>query len=487
MSSQKLITLYTQLLDTAGLSVTSDGCVSVKPLVEGEEARPFTVKGKRLVLPTTAHLKNPTQKTVVFHPLLENLNRGESEVFAEYRKALVLRVNLAVIDLIQDLLILTASPSQHNVLNPDQTEVLSILKGANNKTVEAFRDIVEKIPTDQLYRRVVKFFMKPSGKVGDKAYTRLGVVSFPLYEALCKDEKVEGVKLADKHREILKKAFEYVLPNLDKAHEYSRGSNSHVAPMFDAMMQAMSAVFQPISAIQRLFTGTKIPDLFENTYSFSSDWWEDMQNLDALLVEVRKVPMQPGNEGNAGHHAAEDDAVEPVKKAHPSVSAAIAAQAAPAAPQQHHHQTHTAHQHVAHQPAAALPPIYQQQPAAPAQNAGRPTTFAERLQAAQQRPQQGNQGQVTYVQTPNGPMPVQQVMVRSSDPYAAPQMAMVPVGQPAMQPGYPQPGYPQPGYPQPGYMQPGMQQAAPYPNAVYPGQVVYAQPGMAPGGPNFGF
>lgn len=424
--SQKLITLYSQLLDTAGLMVTADGCVSIKPK-EGESADPFTVKGKRLVLPTQAHLKNPSSKTVMFHPLQENLMRGESEVFTEYRKALAVNINLAVLEMVKDLLLLAGSASLHSKLSPDQSEVLSLLKGVNKKTMEVWDKIVSNIPDNQFFRSVVKFYMKPSGKIGDKSYTRLGVVSFPLYELLAKpDEKVYGVELADKHREILKKTFEYIFPELNVPHSYSRGSNSQVAPMFDAMIRSFAAVSQPYNAVLDMFKDLKIPELFDGAVPFSSDWWDDMVNLDALLVEVRKIPMQPGNEG-----AVDTQPIEPSKTSHklPSAAAAMAAAATPVAQEviapvvQQHHAA----------PAATpvLPGAYQQQQQQqqPVQQQGRVMTYAERVAMAAQNQNTGMQpANIQYVQGPNGLMPVQTVMVSNPDIYGAPLMVQQPVG-----------------------------------------------------------
>ena len=453
--SQKLITLYQQLLDTAGLEVTADGCVSIKAY-DGEKAAPFTVKGKRLVLPTKEHMRNPSPKTVVYHPLQESMARGESEVFTEYRKALSVNINLGSLCMVRDLLVLVGSSSLHSKLSPDQSEVLSILKGASSKTLEAWDKIVKGIPDNQLYRSMVKFYMKPSGEIAGKSYTRVGVVSFPLYEQLRKaDEKVYGVTLADKHREIIKKAIEFIFPGIEVLHHYSRGSNSNVAPMFDAMMKSFLAVSSAYEVVRVMYSDVKIPDLFENQIKFSSAWADDMAELDSLLTEVRKIPMQPGNEGVVETQA---QAVKPDARLS-SVAAAMSAAAAPAvaevvAP-------------VEHQP--ALPgqyqqPTHQQQPHQTHQTAnqhqGRPMTFAER-QALAARQQQTNIGQpqTQYVQGPYGPVAVQTVTVNNPDPYGAPMMVQQPMQQQPYQqqfstqayspysPGYQQqPQYPQ--YPQ---------------------------------------
>jgi hypothetical protein len=413
------------------------------------------------VLPTLAHLKNPSPKTVMFHPLQENLMRGESEVFTEYRKALAVRINCSSLAMIRDLLVLAGSASLHNKLNPDQSEVLSLLKGVSNKTIEAWDKIIDNIPEGQLFRSAVKFYMKPAGKIGDKAYTRLGVVTFPLYEAICKkDEKVFGVDPAGKHREIIKKAFEYIFPQLDVAHQYSRGSNSQVAPMFDAMIRSFSAVCQAYNNVCMMFKDLKIPELFEDTVCFSSDWWDEMQNLDALLVEVRKIPMQPGNEG------AVEVSHEEIAKNSRKLPSAAAAMAAAATPPQQEVVAHVQQQHqqqpamVPPAPVPTLPNEYQHQQYQQQQAKAVPShqmTYAERQALAAQRQQSsmGGAAGVQYVQGPNGLIPVQTVAMANPDVYGAPVVVQQPL-QPVSPYGYaPMPGYqPATAYPNTQFVQP---------------------------------
>ena len=77
----KLITLYKALLELGGMSSDRDGLVSGKLPGAKEDPRPVTIKGKRLVLPTQKQLTTSDwSDRIVFHPLYENVLRGESQV-----------------------------------------------------------------------------------------------------------------------------------------------------------------------------------------------------------------------------------------------------------------------------------------------------------------------------------------------------------------------------------------------------------------------
>ena len=50
---------------------------------------PFTIGGKRVVLPTKENLRTPEDNTIVFHPLSENITRSESEVLKAMRDTIM--------------------------------------------------------------------------------------------------------------------------------------------------------------------------------------------------------------------------------------------------------------------------------------------------------------------------------------------------------------------------------------------------------------
>jgi hypothetical protein len=295
----KMLEFYESILGAAGLIVTSDGCVSVQT---SKEPKPMTLKGKRLVLPTKEHQANPNPDSKIsFHPLVENVMRGESEVFERFRLAINSRLNVVIGSIVTMLLTLGTSPAEQQKLSPEQSEFLSKVKNADEKTLAALKKIMDSLPAAAHQKLFVSLFMKRGGTVGDRRYSRVGVVHFPFYNDLKKsDGELHGVKLRVKDREALAGLLDYILPEQDIAGVYNRGSNSSIAPSIDALMQAVRAVAAPLNDLLSRFEGVLPENLM-----IEAGWSEQLDVLDELLPEIRATPMQAGNEGSvAGADAA---------------------------------------------------------------------------------------------------------------------------------------------------------------------------------------
>lgn len=287
----KMLKFYEAVLDAAGLTVTTDGCVSIKT---SKDSKPLTMKGKRLVLPTREHQANPSPDTkVLFHPLQENVMRGESEVFERFRMAINGRMNVVFGTIVHTLLQLGTSQAEQHKLSPEQSEFLSKVKNADEKTLAALKKIMDSLSATQHQKLFVSIFIKRGGTVGDKRYARVGVAHFPFYNELKKGEnELHGVKLRVKDREALIGLLDYILPEQDIAGVYNRGSNSTIAPSIEALLLTVKAIAAPLNDLISRFEGILPENLLVN-----ADWVDQLENLDELLPEIRSTPMQAGNEG----------------------------------------------------------------------------------------------------------------------------------------------------------------------------------------------
>ncbi|BDD79891.1 hypothetical protein [Burkholderia phage FLC9] len=295
----KMLDFYESILGAAGLIVTSDGCVSV---ATSKDPKPMTLKGRRLVLPTPEHQRAPNPDTkIAFHPLVENVMRGESEVFERFRLAINARLNVVIGSIVTMLLTLGTSQAEQHKLTPEQSEFLSKVKNADEKTLIALKKIMDSLPAAAHQKLFVSMFIKRGGTVGDKRYSRVGVVHFPFYNDLKKsDGELHGVKLRVKDREALAGLLDYILPEQDIAGVYNRGSNSTIAPSIEALMLSVRAVAAPLNDLLSRFEGV-LPD----NLTIESGWSEQLDNLDELLPEIRSTPMQAGNEGSVAGTEAE--------------------------------------------------------------------------------------------------------------------------------------------------------------------------------------
>lgn len=289
----KLLELYKSILAVANLRAGAEGHISV---VFGEESKPAVIKGKRLVLPTQEQMIAIGKKEcVAFHPLSENILHGASEVLTYFRHALNVRLNYTFGLLAYELLTLATSPGQHAKLSPDQSEFLSKIKNADEKTLVALQKLMAAMPSDQTQQAFCSIFLKRTGTVGDKRYSRVGVVSFPLYEELSKgSQEIYGVKLRVKDRDSLVELLEYMVPCIKDPESHNRGSNSTVAPFLDALMQAVLVVASPLNDQVELFRNyLDSPEELE----FENEWVPVFDNLSVMQDEIRRVPMLPGNDG----------------------------------------------------------------------------------------------------------------------------------------------------------------------------------------------
>lgn len=295
--TQRLLDLYRAVAKTANLVAGDDGMFYT--LYNGKK-EPALIKDKRLVLPTKEHLSNPDwTKRVPFHPLSENLLREkETPVLENFRAAVNLRLQYTLVFIGQQLITLIASTGDHKKLNPEQSEILSQVKDVDEKTLDDFLKLCAAMPPRQTSKTFVNIYLKKGGKLplgdGERSFSRLGVVSFPLYHELQKsmekdDDAVWGVKIPrKKSRRGLMQLLEYIFPRIKETNAYSRGSNSELAPFMDALMKSVAAVADPINTVMRRFNNrlSAHEDLF-----FEDDWVEAFDNIDSYGPDVRTIPM----------------------------------------------------------------------------------------------------------------------------------------------------------------------------------------------------
>ena len=295
-----LLELYTSLLKVANMAVTEDGFINGKFL---DSVSPVMVKGKRLVMPTPAHLAKPSPDTqIIFHPLSENMMRDTSVVLDHYRLAVNNRLNYTLGLLMYELLIIASSSGLHAGLTPDQAEFLNKVKHADDKTLEVFGKLLTKMPAGQQKDVIVNIYLKRGGLVGGKKYQRVGITTFPFYNELKKGEgEVYGVKLRVKDRETLINLLEYIFPQIDIPEAYNVGTNAKLAPNVDSLMKTVLGIGAPINDQVNLFG-----NLMDKSDSLmiESDWVETFENLETMRPQVNMIPMQAGNEGMSLNEAA---------------------------------------------------------------------------------------------------------------------------------------------------------------------------------------
>lgn len=303
--SDKLNEIYRSILSFAGMQADSQGFITT-----GIDSRrsPAIINGAQLVLPMSAHLRNSDPKArLIFHPLTENILRGESEVIAKLKSVINVRLNYTIGTVAVNLINLVASPEFHSRLSPEQQELLTSVSEADEKTQTNFVSVMVKGIKSSPERVFSNVYLKRGGTYKGKRYSRVGIVSFPFYDQLAKND-LDGVRVKD--IKTFKQIFEFMFPDIAEPEEYNFGSESHVAPYLEALMRSAANVASRLNDLLTLYS--EFIDEADKI-SFDSEWMEYFQDLNALLPEIRKVPVQLGNDGSVG--SAQEEQVVPVVQA----------------------------------------------------------------------------------------------------------------------------------------------------------------------------
>lgn len=299
---------YKSVLGTAGAYVDRHDQVNLT--FGGDSSIPFTVEGKRLVLPTREHMTADQSEMVLFHPLKENILAGESKVMSKFRDAVNTNLNVVLNKLLGNMVAIGAQQRTHDRVTPDQLEVLKIFKDADKNTVDFFERLDTALAKHE-DKGFIHIFVKKKATLKGKAYRRAAIISFPLYEEIVKSmggTTLLGVKFRKKDIALFKLLLETVFPGLDTPDHYSRGDESGIAPTLDALMRGVLAVAEHINDLAALFT--PLEKAFEDCL-IPSEWLDDLGNLEQFEAEMRLIPMQAGNDG--GGEKVQSQAQAPVR------------------------------------------------------------------------------------------------------------------------------------------------------------------------------
>lgn len=294
MSNEKINEIYTNVLAFAGCEVSASGNITK---VVGEHRIPYQIDQKPVVMPNKQNLANAVNK-IIFHPLREDTPRGESEVVKTLRQAINVRLNIIATTLAQNLVHLACSSGAQSNLNSEQLELVTSLGDVDNKTFEHLLKIVANATKQDPAKTFVNLWLRRGGSIGNKRYGRVCFVTFPIYAALMEDppgDKVFGVKLRQRDRDVLIKLHQFMFPNIREQDGYSVGVNSTEAPFFDALMRGAKGLAEPLQYLVDTYR-----DFIEDADSLDSnfDWCEPLQDIDSLHTLIMRIPSQPGCEGS---------------------------------------------------------------------------------------------------------------------------------------------------------------------------------------------
>lgn len=295
---KKLLKIYEEILNFASMKVEKNG--EVWSDFDVNKNCQIEIDKKKLVMPYDEQLEhyNP-EKMVVFHPFQEHVNKGESEVVRRLRQHLNVRINYLTMSLAQDLLILAASSSEHNKLDPEQRELLKAVKGVDAKSAKNFGDFVVKHYASRPANFFTNIYLKKAGTFRGEKHSRVGVVSFPFYEFLDSDEVSFSRKI---DKETFESLLSFIFPGseVENSEEWNSYSDSRDIPWLHCLLTTAHGL---LSRLGELFERYRdwvgdADDVLSKNAAFTDEWVEALSDLSEYRSEIRRLPSQKGNEGS---------------------------------------------------------------------------------------------------------------------------------------------------------------------------------------------
>lgn len=374
----KLLDCYKAMLEAGGMVVNADGSVSLRT---GETtSKPMKIGGKRLIIPTTDQLNNPDwSERIAFHPLSENVVKGETAVLTRYRRVILTRMNDSIYQLMKWMIDAAASPKTHASLTPAQAGFLAVLPDIKEEDANKLTTLLENAFQANPEDFFISINVVKGGTLDGKKNVRTANVFFDFYTELTNEtveqksgkpsKKLFGVLLSNKLHKQLVALVEYLIPDIKTPSVYSAGV-THLGGTF------CEALMLSVEKVGKLYDNwfDVYGDKFDGVnHKFVTEWVDVIHDVSLIQKDLTKIPDLSGTETGVTN----------------AVTAPVQQYQTPAAPQQVQHTGY-----VASPPTEMVKPYGAPipTPTYATSSSSEPETFDQamrRKQAAMQQQQQG--------------------------------------------------------------------------------------------------
>ena len=284
------IQLYSGVLNSIGCVIDSQGFISQS--IVGSQPIPVDIDGRRLVLPTPEVLSGlDNSKMIAFHPICENITMGNSPVIEKFRRMVQTSISTRFASLAIDLLSAIVDTPDDRQLTGSILGLAEHIPDANKKTLTALEKVLQTLNGDD--RTVVRIYLKRQAELNGVKYRREAAVHFPLMDEFADNKPsdyVYDVKMSKRDKNTLRILFNILIPNIEKPNAYSVGSNSTVAPSFDALLRVTHKLCGEIGS--RAYQYRKNLDIV--LYRTDITWGDEDLNLSEY---ANFIPNLDGNDG----------------------------------------------------------------------------------------------------------------------------------------------------------------------------------------------
>ena len=255
---QDLVSAYSLLLNSLDITFNEKGDGVYK--IGNVNA---IIDGRILQLPTQEALTKAQWSThIPFHPVCESVVRKESTVLKKLRAWVNMRLTISLTDLIVNILGAAINNDVHAGLPPTCAHVLSLFPDVDKKAFELLSKIIHQADTNSEIR-FVNLYLKIGGELEQVPYRRACIVNFPIVEEFHKaatenSDTVYGIKTTKKAIRSISTMLDWVVGDT----HYSRGSNSDVAPMLDALLKSYGAIATRFTEVATMWSSIMPSDSY---------------------------------------------------------------------------------------------------------------------------------------------------------------------------------------------------------------------------------
>lgn len=267
---------YLQILKFTGNHVDEAGVIYSSFTNE-----PVKIGDKVLVMPTQDQLRTDADKKVYFHPMAENMLRGESDIVAYLRKSINFKINASLSLLFSHLTNLAMNAGD---LTNKKLELVSGIS-VSTDSIAKINALLIAIHKNKKIDALAHIRLSKNAKVNGETYLRTGDISFEVYESIRSDPAfVEAYKLKPKHIETIKTLYEAILPKLADGEKYATGTNVKTAPYLKALLDTAKLITKELNAVAKLIK-SELGDDYAMAHFETA-----LPDLDELHAATRSLP-----------------------------------------------------------------------------------------------------------------------------------------------------------------------------------------------------
>lgn len=292
-----MLELYSSILSSVGLVSDADGFISTK-LPGSDTTKPFMIDQRRAVLPIPSQLKEPDWSSRIgFHPFLQKVEEGESKVIDKFRDRMNAYGDFMTGMFMLQLADLATQKDKHINLTPAQSIYLGPMSDADEKFVKLIKTFVSTNRITKKGNEFVRFSLIKGRTFAGRKRTRVAVLHFPLYEAVCSSETpitILGHKLRGKDVKMIKATYELLFPGIGEKEVWEIPSDSLIAASIESLM----AIYAKYANAQNAAVGVLGEWLEAGSELYiPTDWQEDMTKLDQYRSQIISIPWLEGSSG----------------------------------------------------------------------------------------------------------------------------------------------------------------------------------------------